>query len=310
MSHASSSKDIEYTEDKANGIRHFAMRWTLPKGCTHDDACGVHRESLKSFFGSVGISRYIYQLECPNDSSAAGSTTNLHFQIYAYVSNKIRATTLKGVMYGSLKCVGQTLAQFYVEPASDAGKMELKKYCMKDKTRVAGPWTDQNPDKPPWEGKEIKDGQLYAWQDELKKVFIQDCKDDRIVHWLGDIRGRNGKTFFLKHMYMNNPKETAVISYSDHKHMMHIIAKHKNKNLYIFNLTKTQPAEFKIADLYHAIEAIKDGVLQDPMYDSDFWVQKTAHVLVLSNFKPDMKALINDRWHFMSINEKGQIVHE
>ena len=75
--------------------------------------------------------RFVYQYEkCP-------TTGNIHLQGYINLKKKVKGGKKLGKLLSGLGLKGVTC-----KPASNAGKTALQLYCMKEETRVAGPFAD------------------------------------------------------------------------------------------------------------------------------------------------------------------------
>lgn len=164
-----------------------------------------------------------------------------------------------------------------------------RKYCSKEETRFAGPWTEKSPII-----KTIDPEKFYKWQRDCIKI-MGEVPDDRTINWFWEDIGHVGKTSFAKYcaVYAGasliTSGKTADIAY----------AIGDNPRIVIFNITRTQEERFN----YAALEQIKDGVLFSSKYESKVKIFNAPHVFVFANFPPDRRAISEDRWHIVKIDK-------
>jgi len=223
---------------------------------------------------------------------AEDTKNNPHYQGYVNLKDKDRSSTLGKKLNADFLGI-----QFL--PASDEGKEKLKKYCMKDDTRVAGPWSDT----PIYLGEDLPQ-ELVGWQKTLFDM-LQQKPDRRSVLWIHESTGRTGKSEFAKYMCFKH--EAVFMSYGNSKDLLNIVFKFKNKKCYIFDLPRTKPIDLSGSDLYSTIESIKDGMFINTKYETGIVMMSSPHVVVFSNYMPDMKKLSLDRWKIYTI-ENGELV--
>lgn len=65
----------------------------------------------------------------------------------------------------------------------------------------------------------------------------------------------------------------------------------------IFDYTRSQEEYIS----YEALEAVKNGIFYNNKYESGMVVYNTPHVIVLSNFRPDLSKLSADRWRIKEV---------
>lgn len=124
------------------------------------------------------------------------------------------------------------------------------------------------------------------WQHVLYQELMTE-PDDRKIIWYHDEKGGSGKTTMAKHMitmggfYCRSGKD-ADIAHA-----------YQNQRLICFDLARSSQEHVN----YRMIETLKDGLVFSPKYQSAMKVRKAAaHVVVFSNFLPDMSKLSTDRW--------------
>lgn len=270
----------------SNPVYHFAARWTLPRDTALATPVYDKCHALFTEWLAATADHWIFQ--CEATGSAGVVVQNVHFQCYFHTKLKTRAKQLFLSLYTHCRQEGQNEAQFYLEPASKVGQEALKAYAMKTETRISGPWSD----KPIYMGQDLPTD-LYEWQKSLVRE-LKGKPNNRKIVWIVDTEGAAGKTTFAKYMMFH--LKAPVIRYAKIADMLYEVKNKKNAGVYIFDLSRSRPAEFKFDDLYAALESIKDGLITSTKYQSETWGQMPAHVLVLSNHEPIKSAISQDRW--------------
>lgn len=289
MAAPDAGKDADSAADSKNAVKHMCLRVTLPVGTTVDSLVHTsYRERFESFLTKV-CDRWIYQTEDPS-----GSYQNVHFQGYGHLRGRVRPAQLHADLLVSVHAGDPAKFKLcHVSPSSKSGISSLKNYSMKKETRIAGPFADSKnsvAEAAPLKCLEEKD--LFKWQKELDVVLDAE-PDDRKIYWITDTIGGHGKSWWAKYRFVKH--KDCVIRYAKVSEMTHIVAGNKNKRVYIFDLSRSKPADFKMEDLYSLAEALKDGMITSGRYHSETWAQNTAHVIILSNFFPQKSALSTDR---------------
>lgn len=282
-----------------SAVYHVAVRWTLPQGTTVDGPLHAQSRTLfEKWLGTHDIDNWVYQTEDPS-----GQLTNVHFQCYLHLKTRIRADQLRVSLFNTIKGVSeykhQTLAQVYCAPSSTAGKDSLQTYCMKAESRIAGPWGK----KPIYSGADLPT-KLHEWQGQVNDLVIGK-PDNRTVHWIADKGGNSGKSTLCKYLMFHH--KACILRFAKIGDMLQIISQNRNKKIYMFDLSRTKPSDFKMDDLYAVMEQLKDGLITSGKYNSTTWMQETAHVIVLSNYYPTKEAMSDDRWKVWSL-ENGKLI--
>lgn len=292
---AASGKDEE--SDSKNGVRIHSVRLTLPKDTIPGtEAFEGLRKPFDDWIRKTATS-WTYQCEDPTKN-----LQNVHFQAYIRVDPKVRSEQLRTLLW--LACTNRTPAELglvNVSPASKEGQTALKKYCMKDASRIAGPWHDSDGPVPL---KVLDEKQFHQWQKEMND-WVSGEPDDRSIIWVTDMEGGHGKTQWARWQFIKN--NACVIRYAKFSDMVQVIASNKHRRTYIFDLSRTKPSDFKMDDLHSLCEALKDGLITVGKYQSTSWAQNTAHVIVLSNFPPTKGVFSADRLQSWTL-ENGLLI--
>lgn len=175
-----------------------------------------------------------------------------------------------------------------------------KKYCCKQETRIAGPWTNIS-------GLRFKptvllpDIVLRPWQLAVERLH-QEKPDDRKIFWFWDPDGKTGKSTFIRYMKIKYPKQVFCMGgkASDMKFM--IIKKLEDEQMevpYMMFIDITRSQEARIS--YQGIEEIKNGLFFSGKYESSDIVLPHPHVFCFANFRPDTSTLSADRWEIINL---------
>lgn len=218
---------------------------------------------------------YIYQLEkCPT----SGAT---HYQIFVKLQTKKRTDELCKLL-NSMCLKGAECS-----PAKDTSA--LSTYCMKENTRIAGPWSN----KPIYLGEDlITIDQMYGWQKHILSL-VAAKPNDRKIEWYYDSKGGAGKSSLSKYLYFHHDIITLTIGKASD--ILNLVYKMQGRKMYIFDISRTVTAGV-MTELYAAMEAVKNGYFVNTKYDTGVCCMARPHVIVFSNMMPKRSALSEDRW--------------
>lgn len=129
--------------------------------------------------------------------------------------------------------------------------------------------------------------ELRPWQEALR-VKLTGPVDSRKVLWFTDFTGGQGKTEFAKWAVVNlqahivHNAKTADIAYG----------LPTDPRIVIFDYTRSMEGHVN----YGILEAVKNGMVFSSKYESRMKCFTKPHVVVFSNFEPDLTKLSADRW--------------
>lgn len=262
---------------RTSPIRFFAIRITIeenwkPYKVTFNEWC----EELAE--------HYIFQVE--------NTTENFHIQAYMKTEEKKRDSALLKQLielFPGCSC--------YCKPVATEGKRALERYCMKEESRVAGPWADSET----YMGQDlIQPAQFNPFQKDCYEMFLwllaNDGGDDRRSDWFLDILGEGGKTKIAKWLAWKFPKKVCLITAWKAWDILKIAAAHPNRLLYIINLSKAKPGDIAKQDLYNAIEGIKDGAWADTKGTAKQVFMNSAQVWIMANHPPARSEMAQNRF--------------
>lgn len=156
---------------------------------------------------------------------------------------------------------------------------------------------------------EKKSGRYFCWDDTPGKILQRygplrpvqtevlsklDATNDReIVLWY-DQKGRAGKSFLCGALWERRQGYYCPPYLNTVKEIIQYVASGYDGEPYI---VIDMPRDLKWTNaLYTGIEAIKDGLVAEPRYSAHTRNIKGVKVLVLSNTKPRLDRLSEDRW--------------
>lgn len=246
----------------------------------------VIRDRLIETFG-VGC-KFVFQLE------KASTTGRLHYQCHLkFTHDKQRPLTvaekIRAYMPGA-----------HVTPDSKNGSTNAEFYCMKNDTRLDGPWGDDSfiiPDFTEF------DAPLTGWLAQARDLMIGPI-DPRHIIWIWEENGCSGKSHLatyleLKHKCIGLGLSRALDNFYAVSELPAIG--------YIFDIPRTLPQAFDWAEVYMSLEKIKDRNFLSTKYKpKKVLLPRIPHVLVLSNIPPKKEALSLDRWKVYKVTQNGQ----
>lgn len=250
------------------------------------------------------------------------TTKKPHVQMY--IQTGYRGTTLKMIK-----------ELFKVELHAEVQKgtnSQANSYVFKDETRIAGPWSlgefimkgsnsrskrkqcelspermaDEEPDLF-WRVKATEyekifkkkkfDLVLKPWQVRLEEQLSKD-PDERTIIWVYGPDGGEGKSTYAK---LLSQRDFSVIKPSSIENMMYLYhTGDANKNL-VLDIPKRVNPDHADA-IYDFIESVKDRFIQATKYRSvKYHLADNVHVIVMSNFNPDMTKLSAGRVYKISV---------
>lgn len=135
------------------------------------------------------------------------------------------------------------------------------------------------------------------WQLDLQSLLSEE-PDDRIVFFIVDESGNQGKTWFAK-SYCKEYSDAQYLEPSKKADMAYALQ--DELRVLFINITRSTSGE-KADYLYSFIEAVKDGMVFSPKYESRTKYYGNVHVVVMMNEKPNMSLLSQDRYRVIELN--------
>lgn len=263
---------------------------------------------------------YVYQLE-------KGENGTPHYQGYIELDKRSKLSAMKKIMYE---------AHWEMRKGNQE---QCIKYCTKEESRLEGPWSsgelvqdqtgkrsdlrnlqesikanltyeeliDEHPEvmaKYPHfantciaiqkrKTMKLPDYPLHKWQQELVD-YVEGPVDDRKIRWYIDYKGRAGKSHMAKKML----KEKNAF-WSPGGKCADLALAYQYQDIVVFDFSRSKEDCVN----YDIIEQFKNGLIFSPKYESAAKCCDPPHVIVFSNFAPDLNKLTDDRWDIIKLTD-------
>jgi len=269
----SGSKKASPCPSREVQVFHFMLRWTSE----HTSANLL----LLQTYMRLHADKFVFQAEDTGD--------NAHYQGYFHAKVKKRPKAMA-------IAANSTLNGVEIQAASTNGREALAAYCMKQDTRVAGPWGD----KKIYMGADLwPEERFLPWQKQMLLNLRAD-PDDRTMFWVYDPIGNRGKTKFAKYLVFR--EDAVVLGFANSADALNLVSKMPGRKVYVWNLTRAKPASLSELDLYSAMESIKDGLFINTKYETKMVLMDPPHIVVFANHLPKQQHISADRWSIMQID--------
>lgn len=139
---------------------------------------------------------------------------------------------------------------------------------------------------------EFTDISWYSWQKDILSILAAK-PHPRHIHWIYDKSGGHGKTtltrYLISHknafLFSGGAKADSFFAY-------------QNQPIVVFDL----PRDFQGREyIYDTMESFKNGQFMSTKYNSMMKIFPKPHVLVFTNFQPDVSKLTEDMWNVYTI---------
>jgi len=176
-------------------------------------------------------------------------------------------------------------------------ELEGNFYCMKEETRVAGPWSDKDEKVViPWDLERIKEWK--PWQMSVFRSLKE--RDDRVINVLVDPVGGIGKSKVFKEcLFRKTAGLIPVIG--DAKDIIQAVCSMGMREAYILDMPRTGESEMHQKSIYKAVEQIKNGVVMDFRYSYKELIMGCPVVWIFTNERPAFSYLSGDRWRLWGV---------
>lgn len=134
---------------------------------------------------------------------------------------------------------------------------------------------------------------LRPWQEQLNNVLIN-APDDRTIHFVVDVVGNSGKTWFAHHYCNLHPDNTQVIQPGKKADMAFVLD--PTIRVLFVDAPRSKQGEFI---QYDFLEDVKNGYVFSSKYESRVKQLESCHVVCLMNEHPDMTKLSMDRYNLI-----------
>lgn len=270
----------------------FAFTWSLPVSDRNDTVkTNIFKNAWPTIEGVLQplAKKWCFQLEKTGAS-------NWHYQGYLNCKQPLRTATLSNRLR-------LTLPGIHVSVASGAGKAALQAYCMKLDTRQAGPWADHPLPKTATNWDLAVLANPYPWQAEITALVSTPCQQARRIQWIYDRAGGAGKSVLVKKLMVD--KVAVMIPFMSTANAIALVIKNLDKNAFFFDMPRKKPKEIGANDLYATIEMVKNGNIVNSKYEVKDALFDPPHVIIFSNWKPDLSCLSESKWDLYTIDSNS-----
>lgn len=270
MSKKTENKQLEYYSI----VKHYKS------GLTVKECVDTVSDYIKLLDITYNVLDYMMQLEEGEDSKN-GINQHYHLQVYLKLV-RIRFRTAENRAKKN-KEIG------FLKICSTAGIAALKTYCMKQETKVGGPWC-KYPDRvinlniP-----DYKDFTYYQKKTTAYAIKSMNNPHDRKIIWIWCRKGFSGKTAVLKYLYKYY-KAAYIPGYTDSRTLSLIMnaPTYKFSKLLCINLPKEKPKDNTIKDILSVLEGVKDNFIMNTKGCNDIGVTEINNktILISANYPP------------------------
>nr|QKV51177.1 putative replication associated protein [Crucivirus sp.] len=142
---------------------------------------------------------------------------------------------------------------------------------------------------------QYSDFRPYVWQANLLNELLQKPHDRKII-WIWEQIGNVGKTHMA--MYLTAIHKAAYLQNGKSADIAHA---YNGQKIVVFDFTRTVEEVIN----YGTIEAIKNGIIFSPKYNSQTKVFAKPHVVIFANFPPKQSAMSLDRWDIRELTDRN-----
>lgn len=227
--------------------------------------------------------KWCYQLEKGDDGY-------IHWQMNVALIKKRRLQEI----LPKLKAAGLNFG--YMSPLSQEGRENL--YCMKEDTRIAGPWSDQDK-KPKYIQKRFRDAELKGWQMRLITTLriLKNARNDRNIILVQD-EGGQGKSFFKNWARGQDDVVTVPSTFSTANEMIEFLCSKKEivegwEGIILMDVPRATSIKHWYT-LAAGLECIKQGFLHDKRYRCQEKVIEPPQMACFCNTMPPEDCMTRD----------------
>ncbi len=230
--------------------------------------------------------QYVFQLE-------KGDGGYVHYQGRCTLIKKRRPAEIA-------KLFNDDLFKVHWTATSNNARDKDSFYCIKADTRVDGPWKDSDYQAPivyTKQMREFSEFTKYPWQSKVEEF----CKqwDKRVIHWIYDEKGCNGKSDLVEWLDTNRIA-SVVPPMRSIEDILQFVSSNKDSPAYLIDFPRAMKKEH-LCEFYAGIECLKNGFVYDKRYKGKKrWMDRPA-IVVFANILPPSAAMSRDRWKVWEI---------
>lgn len=236
--------------------------------------------------------KWIFQQE------RGGESNNLHFQGHFSLIDRARLSELVTRM----KDLNQ-VKQVHLSPVGNGNEKASFSYCLKDETRVDGPWTDK--DKPRFIPKEWNNDPVLPWHEVV--LDILNTQNRRQILFVYDQIGGTGKTILKNRIKKEGMGFEVPATMGTADKVMQCVYGQMDGRIPDRRYTVVVDCPRSIPkgktfwyELAGALEKIKDGSAYDWRHQWKEIYFTSPRLVVFTNVLPPRDCLSEDRWQVFS----------
>lgn len=188
-------------------------------------------------------------------------------------------------------------------------------YVMKEKTREAGPWTDQD-EELFIQARVARIKKWKPWQQQIIDISKIDTNsmnptdeeeaEERQIHVIWDPIGKKGKSTLVAYFDQNDKGLEIPDSLEDPKEVIQYVHSFDPYETYMYDLPRASDGS-GMRKMIRTIETIKNGKTYDNRYKGRRRWMKIPHIFIFTNILPNLSFLSEDRWRIYKINKKQEL---
>ena len=170
-------------------------------------------------------------------------------------------------------------------------------YCMKDSKYTLSTNLDEYVIE---EIKTLDIDKLYPWQKDIHALLATE-PDDRTINWIYEGVGNVGKSAFSKFLALK--LNACIIQKGRYADIMNHVFLYNKLKIFIIDVPRNSGNNVS----YDAIESIKGGIIFNSKYETGQKMINSPHIIVFSNFPPNVNKMSLDRWNIKCINSDKEL---
>jgi hypothetical protein len=252
-------------------------------------------ESFMEFLKDLNPKGYCVQLERGEESGRLHYQGNIRLTESMSVGDlrkKFRSKFHHESAHGIKRYAGGCLT---LRPTADLKHADF--YCVKDETRVEGPWMYPSNI---YMGQDIFSyNKLYPWQRTIHDMIVGCETDPRAIHLVHDPGGGKGKSELVKMLSYNHDACVIPIGLSSAQMKSAIVDDGPN-TIYLLDLPRNNKS---YQDIFDTIEEIKRGFVISSFHGKLKKLYMTRpHIVCFTNEWPNLSHLSFDMWRLYEIS--------
>jgi len=136
----------------------------------------------------------------------------------------------------------------------------------------------------------------FGWQTRVAGLVESENPSPRRIHFVVDPEGGKGKSWICRWALSKHPDKVQILRIGKRDDLAYAID--ETKRVFIFDIPREQMTYLQ----YSVLESLKDQMIFSAKYESSLKVLRNpVQVIVMSNEKPDLTQLTEDRYNVIEI---------